>query len=445
MKTTATKTENNSKGKNTPFFAPKNGSGFFQVQPKLNVGKPGDKYEQEADRVADQVMRMSNTGIQRKYDSREEEDKIYRKPLIQRKVSESGALTTSPEIDFRIAASRGSGRPLDKGISAEMGNKIGADFSGVNIHTDTRAIQLSQDLGAKAFTVGNDVYFNKGQYNPTSREGKKLMAHELVHVLQQKKFSKQVQKQSNQEENIEDDSSFESLKDEDLYNRYDMLVLLKKTIGGKIISKKIFEKHLELISSELSKRALSAGRTFSDEQIKKMKDYFETNATSSNPKNCIGAMNHGIKALLEDENQLMGSQVDHTMDALRGSGRAGDRVDIEFLDSNGRQTGGTLEPIELSTSVWDTAIEMAKRDVGWSVFGLSIMDGYHSVTLSLDNTDLNNPKIYWSDQWSSGGGWEEFNKSNIDDRIILLTQRWWNSKPVGKKPKTRVTLWRINN
>jgi len=66
-----------------------------------------------------------------------------------------------------------------------MESGFGADFSDVKIHTDTNAVQMSQELGAQAFTNGNDVYFNKGKYNPDSREGKHLLAHELTHTIQQ--------------------------------------------------------------------------------------------------------------------------------------------------------------------------------------------------------------------------------------------------------------------
>jgi hypothetical protein len=74
---------------------------------------------------------------------------------------------------------------MDKTTRAEMEGGFGADFSNVNIHTGSEAIQLSKELGAQAFTHGNDVYFNEGKYNPNSKEGKHLLAHELTHTVQQ--------------------------------------------------------------------------------------------------------------------------------------------------------------------------------------------------------------------------------------------------------------------
>ncbi len=159
-----------------PFFAP------TSIQAKLEIGQPNDPYEREADKVADQVMRMPNLGMP----VNQGEEVVQRNSLVQRNTAQNGGgQTASPEISSKISSTRGSGNPLPKNTKNEMGSKIGADFSGVKIHTDNNAVQLSQDLGAKAFTVGNDVYFNKGQYKPSCGEGKRLMAHELVHTLQQ--------------------------------------------------------------------------------------------------------------------------------------------------------------------------------------------------------------------------------------------------------------------
>ncbi len=162
----------------TPFF------GLNTIQPKLEIGQPNDKYEKEADLVADQVMKMADTEIQLNSPSYEKEERLQQKPAIQH--SGEGAQTASPEISNRISVTRGSGYPLPQDMQRKMESKMGADFSGVKVHADITAEQLSRDIGAKAFTVGNDIYFNKGQYDPVSREGKKLMAHELVHTVQQR-------------------------------------------------------------------------------------------------------------------------------------------------------------------------------------------------------------------------------------------------------------------
>lgn len=85
----------------------------------------------------------------------------------------------------RINSARGGGQSLDGGVQTKMGGAMGSDFSGVRIHTGSESNQLNEQLGAKAFTTGNDVFFRDGEYNPSSSSGQELIAHELTHVVQQ--------------------------------------------------------------------------------------------------------------------------------------------------------------------------------------------------------------------------------------------------------------------
>ncbi|MEM6359200.1 MAG: DUF4157 domain-containing protein [Bacteroidota bacterium] len=176
------------------------------VQPKLEIGKPDDKYEKEADAVADKVMRMPdpsnhvqmkrNNGvpdISMKCAKCEEEEKLQMKPSIQRS-SNDGPQFASNSVAKRLNNSKGGGHVLPSSIGYEMGSKIGNDFGAVRIHTDANAIRMNRELGAKAFTHGNDVYFNSGQYNPSSSEGKRLLAHELTHVVQQGNSTNSIQR-----------------------------------------------------------------------------------------------------------------------------------------------------------------------------------------------------------------------------------------------------------
>jgi hypothetical protein len=87
-------------------------------------------------------------------------------------------------LEQRLQQSSG-GAALSPQLAAEMGQAIGADFNGVRIHTGEDAAQMNRDLGAQAFTHGNDIYFNSGKYDPSSANGKRLLAHELTHVVQQ--------------------------------------------------------------------------------------------------------------------------------------------------------------------------------------------------------------------------------------------------------------------
>lgn len=163
-----------------------------KLQAKLEIGQPGDKYEQEADAMADRAMmpqmQASLPTVQRKCAECEKEEKLQRKPeeeeSVQRKASDTGR-TTATGIGVQLAESKGGGRSLPQSTKSHMEHAFGADFSRVSIHTDERAVQLSRQLHAQAFTYGADIYFNQGKYNPDSATGKHLLAHELTHTLQQ--------------------------------------------------------------------------------------------------------------------------------------------------------------------------------------------------------------------------------------------------------------------
>lgn len=246
----------------TSFFGPK-------IQKKLKTGTAGDKYEVEADSVADKVVNNKPSGggllqskeqvqqkpisetistvqakdmkeeekpVQKKSDKKEEEkpvqkkekeeekpvqkksDKEEEKPIqakcnacekedkvqkkdkkeeekpVQKKGQNSETEIQNNELEGKLDSSKGGGTGLDKKTKGEMESGFGTDFSNVKIHTDSNAVHMSQELGAQAFTNGNDVYFNEGKYNPGSKEGKHLLAHELTHTVQQNRSSNKVQR-----------------------------------------------------------------------------------------------------------------------------------------------------------------------------------------------------------------------------------------------------------
>ena len=158
------------------------------IQFKLAVGAPDDPLEHEADAMADSIMRIPEQSfIQHKYSDSREADKVQRKPstaFIQRQESSSATMATD-NITNQINGSRGSGSSMGGGTQTFMQSRFNTNFSEVKIHTDNEAVQMNRDLNAKAFTVGNDIYFNSGQYNPNSSGGKHLLAHELTHTIQQ--------------------------------------------------------------------------------------------------------------------------------------------------------------------------------------------------------------------------------------------------------------------
>ena len=166
----------------------------LKLQPKLKIGQPGDKYEQEADAVADRVMMMSQSETMQMQPAGEEEEPLQPKLRMQAiedeeemllPKSDLGGSFASPEIHQQINSSKGNGRSLIPETNHFMSNAFGSDFSGVKVHTDSNAVEMNQQLNARAFTYGNNIYFNKGQFNPASLTGKRLLSHELTHVVQQ--------------------------------------------------------------------------------------------------------------------------------------------------------------------------------------------------------------------------------------------------------------------
>jgi len=220
----------------SPHFSP------YVIQAKLKIGQPNDKYEKEADAMADTVVqKLEHTGtttqvtestsvdtIQHKCDECEAEEHheeehqaltmLQRKPLhasgsdqpeepkpnttpllqlkcascgkeeyIQRKSNHSATTTAPSNIESRLNSSKGGGTALPDATRTSMETAFGTDFSGVRIHTDSEAVQMNKALNAKAFTHGSDIYFNRGQYDTGSTAGKHLLAHDLTHTVQQGK------------------------------------------------------------------------------------------------------------------------------------------------------------------------------------------------------------------------------------------------------------------
>ncbi len=179
------------------------------IQAKLNIGEPNDKYEQEADATASKVVQQINSpmqdqSVQRQESMEEEDEELQRSPIS--KIQRQGAIEgeeelqtksvlqrrgnvgggeASQDLESSIQSARGRGQSLDVNLQAKMGQAMGADFSDVKVHTDSKSDQLNKSIQAKAFTTGQDVFFRQGEYNPSSQSGQELIAHELTHVMQQ--------------------------------------------------------------------------------------------------------------------------------------------------------------------------------------------------------------------------------------------------------------------
>ncbi|HEY9737029.1 MAG TPA: DUF4157 domain-containing protein, partial [Trichocoleus sp.] len=103
----------------------------------------------------------------------------------QSQADDNGSFEAGSQIESRLQSSRGGGQPLPNATRDFMESRFGNDFSGVRVHTNAESVQMNQSLQAQAFTHGNDIYFNSGKYNPESSRGKRLLAHELTHTIQQ--------------------------------------------------------------------------------------------------------------------------------------------------------------------------------------------------------------------------------------------------------------------
>lgn len=163
------------------------------LQAKLTVNQPGDQYEQEADRVAEQVMRMPDKTprLQRKCGCGGsgtsggscEECASEQVLMPSRMMPRANSETRVPNIVHEVL--RSSGQPLDQSTRAFMEARLGRDFAHVRVHADARAAESARAVNALAYTVGRDMVFAAGRYAPTDATGRHLISHELTHVIQQ--------------------------------------------------------------------------------------------------------------------------------------------------------------------------------------------------------------------------------------------------------------------
>lgn len=195
--------------------SPRRDAQFYQ--PRLEIGRPDDKYEQEADAVADsKVMNTEKSGspkiqmipsatggplqmspnqsepMNMKSEQTEREEMVQMMGVPGRNHPADNSFQPDKQGSFasaglagKIDREKGTGKQMKPELRHEMEGRIGADFGDVKIHTGSESAGMSRELGAKAFTVGSDIFFGAGQYKPDSEEGKHLIAHELTHTVQQ--------------------------------------------------------------------------------------------------------------------------------------------------------------------------------------------------------------------------------------------------------------------
>ena len=158
-----------------------------RIQTKLSVSAPTDPDEREADRIADQVVSRPAPVIQRSCAACAAGDATCPKceeDMIHRHVHE-GADKAGMSVPDGFLSSLSSGQPLDPATRSFMESRFEQNFAGVRIHTDSQAAASARAINALAFTAGPHVVFATGQYSPDSGQGRRLLAHELTHVVQQ--------------------------------------------------------------------------------------------------------------------------------------------------------------------------------------------------------------------------------------------------------------------
>jgi hypothetical protein len=166
------------------------------IQTKLTMGASGDRFELEADSMADRVVQRMHAGaaapsVQAKCADCLEEERLQRQAeddeapdeLVQAKAE--GAMDVPGSVQQSLEGGTGGGTTMHPALRDEMESAFEADFSGVRIHTGPSAEHLSRDLSAQAFTYGRDIFFSAGEFRPDTSDGRHLLAHELTHVVQQ--------------------------------------------------------------------------------------------------------------------------------------------------------------------------------------------------------------------------------------------------------------------
>jgi hypothetical protein len=242
------------------------------IQPKLSISQPNDPSEQEADRVADRVVGLKPTSDQPLSLSSSPTDEAQRRSApcgegqekLQRKVEPTGETAINkgadsakgePGLPTKLESSKGGGQPLADSTRREMESRMGADLSGVRVHTGTAAHEMNEEINARAFTRESDIYFSEGEFNPHSTQGKHLLAHELAHSLQPGPTRQILQRQENPKSSVSGNN---------LLTRWDKYLDSKEWIKERKIlaSNYVQSRDLENIGAALAQACIVKNATF---------------------------------------------------------------------------------------------------------------------------------------------------------------------------------------
>jgi uncharacterized protein DUF4157 len=488
--------------------------GKYHLQAKLEVSQPGDALEQEADRVAEQVLRTPEPASRPDPAAQE----IRRLRLSRHSFgNEAQTPDVPPAVRDAIAS---PSQPLDPSTRIFMEERFGHDFSRVRVHSAAAAERSALDVNANAYTVGRDIVFGAGQFAPQTHAGRRLIAHELTHVLQQSGVDAISAGQSNGKRGLSSVSAGLSaisisaggrnmLRRQPLPEATDpkpepqppawnehLNAILPKGVGPvahidqvmtliDVLGEAELGRIVELIFANDDARALVAtygvpgiialhqtltgprpdvlpdrldvpaarllltlfpSRTppadpskapadpskpppeiFPAEAVREAYVRFHKNALLDREdeqgnavrQNCIIIVRNLVPQLFAADPKRAG-RISAALGKLSGKkltmpdvgaelvklGVAAKPIPIPFKDGNGNKDA----PTSLDHSAWDDIVKAIGDVRGWHVFGVSLMDGYHSVTLFIDNSS-GDPQLYWADQWAIAGG-EDFGQES---------------------------------
>ena len=489
-----------------PFFA----ANAMPIQAKLTVNEPGDAYEQEADAVADKVMRMpdpsvfnpeipfnkvSISSLQRKCATCDEEEKVQRKedseeeqpvqlkPIsdftiqracadcekddekIHRKESGNtgGGMSVPPIVSDVIS---NGGASLDKGTQQFMENRMGQDFSNVQVHTDSKAAESAQSINALAYTSGNHVVFGSGQYQPNTEGGKRLLAHELVHVGQQAEYIQRKtasetteQKALRLESELLANTAYKTLDSKTKQLVFDILVIIKTKPNGENKGERNYylEKlKIAITTPSTAKPSATGGYGQSASLDKKNREIVDKAvdfekalgfsdyllnveeravALGTNKTTRIGKQS---KTFLVDRTdprfilvfikvKLNGAPTDVAKiklleDAIeRNSHTTGYFVDIMFVDT----TGSDVFEFDVEFGKWPNAGNWASSPVTLSHelhHALGLDDRYDYIESHSDNRDMDVPTrlLWFNEQFSKAtGARDPYSKMDTSSNVLL--------------------------
>ena len=374
-------------------------------QPKLTVGRADSPLEREADQVAAQVLNASDASIA-SATARPKKNIVSADVGLQQ-------LPGSNSLD--------KGKPLSNSEREFFEPRFGHDFSRVRVHTDSAAAASATAISARAYTVGNHIVFDSGEYSPQTFPGRQLMAHELTHTIQQQGAAPAIQR-----------------------------------------------KEAPSRSDERS------AEVFSDPVIAAARDKLESNAglwnwllrwvsnSSWGTRDCITTIREIVIPSLYEGSELKEIQrrvaknaknntMPQVMTGMQEAGFASKPKTITFKEEVRVFEKGThfehelSKPVNAASKVSDYLESQVSDVQGWHAFGLSLLDGYHSATIFVNVAD-GKTQFYWADQVrvssemheeNSGMGFREYSKDGLDKYLDHYIQSAWDANRSKKLSKVK--------